>query len=192
LTSDISWIRGYGNVLAPMERASALFRKHLLAPGVPASDPRYRRALFHLLACETSCYRYWGQGIWTDYGAELARRACQLGDLTAGATRTEGESRRLRRRRVASCGEVLAGCTLRSSSAGQRQDLWPARRAGAWSGAVVPGAQPVPGVADLGADVGQARRELSGVLVAVQGHGAWRRSYRDPDRAAAVPGDLAS
>jgi hypothetical protein len=76
-TSDISWMRGYDNVLAPMERASSLFGKHLLAPGVPASDPRYRRALFYLLACETSCYRYWGQGIWTDYGAELARRACQ-------------------------------------------------------------------------------------------------------------------
>jgi hypothetical protein len=52
-------------------------RTHLLAQGVPASDLRYRRALFYLLACETSCYRYWGQGIWTDYGAELARRACQ-------------------------------------------------------------------------------------------------------------------
>jgi hypothetical protein len=76
-TSDISWMRGYDNVLAPMERASSLFGTHLLAPGVPASDPRYRRALFYLLACETSCYRYWGQGIWTDYGAELARRACQ-------------------------------------------------------------------------------------------------------------------
>jgi hypothetical protein len=44
---------------------------------VPPSGPRHRRALFYLLACETSCYRYWGQGIWTDYGAELARRACQ-------------------------------------------------------------------------------------------------------------------
>jgi hypothetical protein len=76
-TSDISWMRGYDNVLAPMERASSLFGKRLLARGVPASDPRYRRALFYLLACETSCYRYWGQGIWTDYGAELARRACE-------------------------------------------------------------------------------------------------------------------
>ena len=74
-TNDISWMRGYENVLAPMERASSLFNEKLLAPGVPTSDPRYRRALFHLLACETSCYRYWGQGIWTDYGAELARRA---------------------------------------------------------------------------------------------------------------------
>ena len=76
-TSDISWMRGYDNVLTPMERASSLFGKHLLTPGVPTSDPRYRRALFYLLACETSCYRYWGQGIWTDYGAELARRACE-------------------------------------------------------------------------------------------------------------------
>jgi hypothetical protein len=74
-TSDISWVRGYENVLAPMEEASRLFSEHLLAPGVPPADPRYRRALFHLLACETSCYRYWGQGTWTDYGAELARRA---------------------------------------------------------------------------------------------------------------------
>jgi hypothetical protein len=76
-TSDISWMRGYENVLAPMQHASSLFSKHLLAPGVPASNPRYRRALFHLLACETSCYRYWGQGTWTGYGAELARRACE-------------------------------------------------------------------------------------------------------------------
>jgi hypothetical protein len=76
-TSDISWVRGYENVLAPMDDASRLFSEHLLAPSVPSSDPRYRRALFHLLACETSCYRYWGQGIWTDYGTELARRASE-------------------------------------------------------------------------------------------------------------------
>jgi hypothetical protein len=76
-TSDISWVRGYENVLAPMEEASRLFSERLLAPGVPSDDPRYRRALFHLLACETSCYRYWGQGKWTDYGTELARRAIE-------------------------------------------------------------------------------------------------------------------
>jgi len=60
-----------------MSAALTLFNKHLLAPGTPASDPCYQRALFHLLACETSCYRYWGQGIWTDYGAELPSRACK-------------------------------------------------------------------------------------------------------------------
>ena len=52
-------------------------------PACPASDPRYRRALFHLLACETSCYRYWGQGTWTGYGAELARRASQAASSAA-------------------------------------------------------------------------------------------------------------
>ncbi|MBN1171005.1 MAG: hypothetical protein JXA67_02425 [Micromonosporaceae bacterium] len=74
-TNDISWVRGYDNVLAPMERASAKFCEKLLEPQVSTDDPRYREALFHLLTAETSCYRYWGQGIWTDYGAELARRA---------------------------------------------------------------------------------------------------------------------
>ena len=29
---------------------------------------------FHLLCSQTSCYRYWGQGIWTDYGREICRR----------------------------------------------------------------------------------------------------------------------
>jgi hypothetical protein len=38
-TNDISWMRGYGNVLAPMERASALFGKHLLASGVSGQRP---------------------------------------------------------------------------------------------------------------------------------------------------------
>ncbi len=76
-TNNISWVRGYENVLAPMERASSLFNEHLLSPGVPADDSRYRRALFKLLTCEASDVRYWGQGTWTDYGAELARRASE-------------------------------------------------------------------------------------------------------------------
>jgi len=77
-TGDISWVRGYDNVLAPMEKASSLFHERITARGVPADDPRYRAALYHLLAAETSCYRYWGQGIWTDYGVELSRRAIEL------------------------------------------------------------------------------------------------------------------
>jgi len=73
-TDDIPWVRGYDNALAPMQRASALFSEKLLVPGISTNNPMYRDALFHLLTAETSCYRYWGQGIWTDYGAELARR----------------------------------------------------------------------------------------------------------------------
>ena len=77
-TNNISWVRGYDRVLAPMERASSLFDERMLAKGVPSDDPRYRNALFHLLTAETSCYRYWGQGIWTEYGAGLARRTIDI------------------------------------------------------------------------------------------------------------------
>jgi hypothetical protein len=77
-TNDRSWVRGYDQVLLPMEQASSLFRERVLARGVPTDDPRYRKALFHLLAAETSCYRYWGEGVWTDYGAELSRRTSDI------------------------------------------------------------------------------------------------------------------
>jgi hypothetical protein len=77
-TNDHSWVRGYDQVLIPMEQASALFQERVLGRGVPADDPRYRTALFHLLAAETSCYRYWGEGVWTDYGAELSRRVTDI------------------------------------------------------------------------------------------------------------------
>jgi hypothetical protein len=77
-TSDVSWVRGYDQVLVPMEQASSLFHERVLARGVPSDDPRYREALFHLLAAETSCFRYWGQGTWTDYGTELSRRVAEV------------------------------------------------------------------------------------------------------------------
>jgi hypothetical protein len=73
-TNDISWVRGYDNVLGPMERGSALFYEKVLRPGIPPTEARYRNALFHLLCSQTSCYRYWGQGLWTDYGREICRR----------------------------------------------------------------------------------------------------------------------
>jgi hypothetical protein len=76
-TGDVSWVRGYESVLGPMEAASALFAEKVLGAGVPASDPRYRKAFFHLLTAQTSCFRYWGEGTWTDYGRELCRRAVE-------------------------------------------------------------------------------------------------------------------
>jgi hypothetical protein len=72
-TNNLSWVRGYESVLGPMEKASALFAEK--TRGAKTSDPRYRNALFYLLTSQTSCYRYWGSGIWTDYGRELTRRA---------------------------------------------------------------------------------------------------------------------
>ena len=73
-TNNISWVRGYDSLLSAMEKGSSLFYEKILKPGLPASDDRFRNALFHLLCSQTSCYRYWGQGIWTDYGRELCRR----------------------------------------------------------------------------------------------------------------------
>jgi hypothetical protein len=77
-TNNISWVKGYDSVLGPMERASALFSQKALAAGVSPAEGRYRNALFHLLCCQTSCFRYWGQGIWTDYGRELCRRTIDI------------------------------------------------------------------------------------------------------------------
>ncbi len=79
-TNDISWVQGYENVLGPMEKASAQFYEKLLKPGVATDDPRYRNALFHLMCSQTSCYRYWGQGLWTDYGREICRRAIAIAE----------------------------------------------------------------------------------------------------------------
>lgn len=77
-TSDLSWVRGYENVLGPMEEVSALFNEKILVPGVPSNEQRYRNALFHLMSSQTSCYRYWGQGLWTDYGREICRRVTEI------------------------------------------------------------------------------------------------------------------
>lgn len=76
-TNNISWVQGYDNLLGPMDRVSVLFNKKILArnPKVPTGTDEYRRALYHLLCSQTSCYRYWGQGLWTDYGREICRRA---------------------------------------------------------------------------------------------------------------------
>ncbi|HEX2258456.1 MAG TPA: glycosyl hydrolase family 57 [Actinomycetota bacterium] len=73
-TNDISWVRGYDHVLIPMDKASSLFHEQVLTHGIRTDDPRYRSGLFHLLTAETSCFRYWGEGVWTDYGTELSRR----------------------------------------------------------------------------------------------------------------------
>jgi hypothetical protein len=77
-TNNISWVRGYQDVLKPMEAASAMFSEKLLRSGVPPCDARYRNILYHLLTSQTSCYRYWGQGCWADWGRELCRRTIEL------------------------------------------------------------------------------------------------------------------
>jgi hypothetical protein len=73
-TNNLSWVQGYDHVLKPMEEASAHFYEKIILNNIPSSDSRYRNALFHLLSSQTSCYRYWGEGEWTDYGKEICRR----------------------------------------------------------------------------------------------------------------------
>ena len=75
-TNNLSWVRGYGDVLGPVEQASALFAEK--AAKVLTSQYRYRNALYHLLITQTSCFRYWGSGIWTDYAREVCRRTMDI------------------------------------------------------------------------------------------------------------------
>jgi len=77
-TNSISWVQGYGDVLGPMEAVSAAFAAKVIRKGVPPTDPRYRNALYYLMLTQTSCFRYWGSGIWTDYARELCRRAADI------------------------------------------------------------------------------------------------------------------
>lgn len=55
-----------------------MFSEKVLRAGIPTDDPHYRKALFYLLCSQTSCFRYWGKGTWTDYGHEILRRAEQI------------------------------------------------------------------------------------------------------------------
>ena len=61
-----------------MEKASALFHEKVTRRAIWSGEQRYRNALFHLLCAQTSCFRYWGQGRWTDYGREISRRALDI------------------------------------------------------------------------------------------------------------------
>ena len=81
-TDNLSWVQGYDNVLAPMYQLSALF--HQKFDPLVAADPTvttrsdYRSALLYNLLVQTSCFRYWGQGTWTEYAQELYRRGLEL------------------------------------------------------------------------------------------------------------------
>jgi hypothetical protein len=77
-TNNISWVKGYENVLTPMNKLSAQFHQVLDHRPIDKNSQPYRNALFHLLMAETSCFRYWGQGAWTRYGQEICRRGAAI------------------------------------------------------------------------------------------------------------------
>jgi hypothetical protein len=75
-TNHISWVNGYENVLSPMNQLSSLF--HQKVDSSLTRDSHYRNALLHNLLLQTSCFRYWGQGAWTDYAREIYQRGEKL------------------------------------------------------------------------------------------------------------------
>jgi hypothetical protein len=80
-TNDRSWVDGYENVMDPVLRLSARF--HERWDGA-SDDPTYRRSLLLLLLSQTSCFRYWGHGVWTDMAREICRRG--MVSMTAATT----------------------------------------------------------------------------------------------------------
>ena len=81
-TNNLSWVQGYDNVLGPMNQLSAKFHEKYdpLVAGDPAvtQRPDYQEALLYNLLVQTSCFRYWGQGGWTDHAQELYRRGASV------------------------------------------------------------------------------------------------------------------
>lgn len=61
-----------------MKKLSVLFHEKYdsLVQQDPSVTQRsdYQEALLYNLLLQTSCFRYWGQGTWTDYAQELYRR----------------------------------------------------------------------------------------------------------------------
>ena len=70
-TNDMSWEEGYENVLEPISILSNQFHKTfdtlVLQNQSITKSNIYKEALLYLLLLETSCFRYWGQGNWTEY-----------------------------------------------------------------------------------------------------------------------------
>ncbi|MFB2935049.1 glycosyl hydrolase family 57 [Aerosakkonemataceae cyanobacterium BLCC-F154] len=74
-TNHISWVKGYENVLSPMNQLSVLFHQKVDSlPENVTQEADYREALMYNMLLQTSCFRYWGQGMWTDFAKEIFHR----------------------------------------------------------------------------------------------------------------------
>jgi hypothetical protein len=81
-TNNLSWVQGYENVLEPMKELSIAFHKKYDSlveenPNI-TQESDYQQALLYNLLLQTSCFRYWGQGTWTDYAREIYRRGMEV------------------------------------------------------------------------------------------------------------------
>lgn len=77
-TNDRNWVKGYESVLNPINKLSAAFHERFDNKKVDKRSRSYREALLYLLLSQTSCFRYWGAGIWTDYAREICRRGMEI------------------------------------------------------------------------------------------------------------------
>ena len=77
-TSDRNWVKGYDQVLDPINQLSASFHEKFDQKNADHASRSYKEALLYLLLSQTSCFRYWGQGVWTDYARELCRRGMEV------------------------------------------------------------------------------------------------------------------
>jgi len=77
-TNNLSWVKGYENVLQPMNQLSANFHQKydpIFAENNSITQQfDYQQALLYNLLLQTSCFRYWGQGTWTDYARIIYER----------------------------------------------------------------------------------------------------------------------
>ncbi|MBF0533285.1 MAG: glycosyl hydrolase family 57 [Candidatus Omnitrophica bacterium] len=76
-TSDRNWVKGYEDVLDPINNLSACFHKKFDTRKLDPDNSAYQQSLLYLLLSQTSCFRYWGSGVWTDYAKELCRRGME-------------------------------------------------------------------------------------------------------------------
>ena len=77
-TNDRNWVRGYEHLLDPIKILSARFHESFEGNDADSQNPQYREALLYLLLSQTSCFRYWGEGIWTEYAREICRRGMEV------------------------------------------------------------------------------------------------------------------
>nr|MBU1327817.1 glycosyl hydrolase family 57 [Candidatus Omnitrophota bacterium] len=76
-TNDKDWVKGYEDIMDPIIQLSAAFHKKFDNKNIDKASPAYKKALLYLLLSQTSCFRYWGTGVWTDYAKEICRRGME-------------------------------------------------------------------------------------------------------------------
>ncbi|MCX5681895.1 MAG: glycosyl hydrolase family 57 [Candidatus Omnitrophica bacterium] len=77
-TNDHNWVKGYESVLDPINQLSVEFHRKFDVKNVDPQNSQYKEALLYLLLSQTSCFRYWGEGLWTDYAKEICRRGREI------------------------------------------------------------------------------------------------------------------